>query len=227
MFLVVLLLLGVAAARPLWDPTAGNGNGNGQGQGNGNGNGQGQGQGQGRDRAPGQNKDKTKAPEVDLELQGTVESATDDKGRPTFTMTVDGTTWELSAGPKWYWGEDNPLADHVGDTVTVAGSHHEGETDLSVAMIDGTAIREPGKPPWAGGPKRQATTRTTRPTDPGQARGTRSDPLDRHGDGSAATETQASPARSDPRAAAARGSASPRSARHSRRSDARARSPRR
>jgi hypothetical protein len=93
-----------------------------------------------------------KAPEIAVTVTGTVAQTTDAKGRPTFTLTAGGTTWELSAGPKWYWGDKNPLAAYVGKSVTVVGSHHEGETDLSVDTVDGTAIRAAGKPPWAGGP---------------------------------------------------------------------------
>ena len=93
-----------------------------------------------------------KTPEVDVTVTGTVQQGTDDKGRPTFTLTAGGTTWELSAGPSWYWGDKNPLAAYAGKSVTIAGSHHEGSTDLDVATVDGTAIRAAGKPPWAGGP---------------------------------------------------------------------------
>jgi len=94
-----------------------------------------------------------KGPEIAVTVRGTVEQSTDEKGRPTFTITVDGTTWELSAGPKWFWGDNSPLAAHVGTTVEVAGTHHEGETDLDVETVDGKALRAEGKPPWAGGPK--------------------------------------------------------------------------
>ena len=93
-----------------------------------------------------------KTPEVDVTVSGTVTQGTDDKGRPTFTLTAGGTTWELSAGPSWYWGTKNPLATYAGKSVTIAGSHHEGSTELDVATIDGKEIRAPGKPPWAGGP---------------------------------------------------------------------------
>jgi len=107
----------------------------------------------GEPEKPGKPEKADKGPEIAATLRGTVERSTDGKGRPTFTMTVDGTTWELSAGPKWYWGDRNPLAEHVGATVEVAGTHHEGQTDLDVETVDGAAIRAAGKPPWAGGPK--------------------------------------------------------------------------
>jgi hypothetical protein len=86
-------------------------------------------------------------------LTGTVASAEDAKGRATFTMTVGGVTWELSAGPKWFWGANNPLAAFVGKSVEVAGTYRSGETDLDVVTVDGKALRAAGKPPWAGGPK--------------------------------------------------------------------------
>lgn len=94
-----------------------------------------------------------KGPEIAVTVRGEVVQGTDDKGRPTFTLTVGGTTWELSAGPKWYHGDKNPLAAFAGDVVTIAGTHHEGATDLDVETVNGNAIRAAGKPPWAGGPK--------------------------------------------------------------------------
>jgi hypothetical protein len=107
---------------------------------------------------PGQQKKAEKAakeaktPEIAITVTGTVQQATDGKGRPTFTLTADGKTWGLSAGPSGYWGDKNPLAAYVGKSVTVAGSHHEGETEIDVETVNGTAIRAAGKPPWAGGP---------------------------------------------------------------------------
>ena len=94
-----------------------------------------------------------KGPEIAKTLSGTIVSGLDAKGRPSFTMTVAGATWELSAGPKWFWGDKNPLAAFVGKTVEVTGTTHAGETELDVTTIDGKAIRAAGKPPWAGGPK--------------------------------------------------------------------------
>ena len=40
----------------------------------------------------------------------------------------------------------------MGKSVSIAGSTHAGETELDVETVDGTALRAPGKPPWAGGP---------------------------------------------------------------------------
>jgi hypothetical protein len=93
-----------------------------------------------------------KGPETALTLKGTVQKTTDDKGRPSFTMTVDGKTWTISAGPPWFWGDKNPLAAFVGKSVTVAGTTRAGEAEVDVETVNGTALREPGKPPWAGGP---------------------------------------------------------------------------
>ena len=93
-----------------------------------------------------------KTPEVAVTVQGTVTKGTDDKGRPTYSVTASGKTWELSAGPSWYWGDKNPLNSYVGKSVSIAGSTHEGETELDVETVDGTALRASGKPPWAGGP---------------------------------------------------------------------------
>ena len=93
-----------------------------------------------------------KEPEVEVTVTGTVTKGTDGNGRPTYALTAGGTTWELSAGPPWYWGDNNPLNAYVGKSVTVAGDHHQGDTELDVKTVDGKAIRADGKPPWAGGP---------------------------------------------------------------------------
>jgi hypothetical protein len=94
-----------------------------------------------------------KGPEIAKTMSGTVASAVDEKGRTSYTMVVDGVTWELSAGPKWFWGANSPLAAYVGKTVEVTGTYHAGKNDLDVATVDGKALRAAGKPPWAGGPK--------------------------------------------------------------------------
>ena len=95
---------------------------------------------------------KAKGPEVAVTVQGTVTKAADEKGRPTYSVTAGGKTWELSAGPSWYWGDKNPLNAYVGKAVSIAGTSHTGETELDVETVDGKALREAGKPPWAGGP---------------------------------------------------------------------------
>ena len=93
-----------------------------------------------------------KVPEIAVTVDGTVHQATGDKGRPTFTITAGGKVWELSDGPPWYWGDNDPLKAYVGKSVKVAGSTAEGSTELEVESVNGTAIRAAGKPPWAGGP---------------------------------------------------------------------------
>ncbi len=93
-----------------------------------------------------------KGPETTVALKGTVQEAVDGNGRPAFTMTVDGKTWNLSAGPPWFWGDNNPLTAYVGKSVTVAGTTHAGDTEVDVETVDGKSLRAPGKPPWAGGP---------------------------------------------------------------------------
>ncbi len=104
------------------------------------------------DGPPGQKK--VKVPKVEVTLQGTVESAPDEKGRPGFSLVADGVSWKLSAGPRWYWRENNPLAPYVGQVVTVVGMSAEGSTEVDVARVNDTEIRAAGKPPWAGGWKR-------------------------------------------------------------------------
>jgi len=92
-----------------------------------------------------------KTPEVAITLSGTVTTATDAKGRPTFSLSSGGKTYELDAGPPWFWGTNNPLAKFAGKSVTITGDTHVGSTEVDVQTVDGTAIRAPGKPPWAGG----------------------------------------------------------------------------
>lgn len=92
-----------------------------------------------------------KGPEVAVTVRGSVNQTTDGKGRAAFTLTADGKTWELSAGPRWYWGDKNPLKAYVGKSVSVTGTYRAGGTDLDVETIDGTALRGGGRPPWAGG----------------------------------------------------------------------------
>ena len=105
--------------------------------------------GQGKDNAPGQAKEK--APKTPITISGTIEVASDENGKDVYTLTDGGTTYTLSAGPSWFFGKDHPLKPYVGQSVTVDGEVAEGSTDVDVVAIDGTALREPGKPPWAGG----------------------------------------------------------------------------
>lgn len=70
----------------------------------------------------------------------------------------------LSVGPPWFWGKTHPLADLVGKSITVTGRMDSGTNpnakgktsdgpEFDVYTVNGTTVRSPGKPPWAGGPK--------------------------------------------------------------------------
>ena len=104
------------------------------------------------DKGPKEKKDK--APEQPVTLQGTVSAGTDEDGDPTYELTSGGKTYQLDAGPPWYHGDNHPLKPFVGQSVTITGEAAEGSTEVDVLTVNGTAIREPGKPPWAGGWKR-------------------------------------------------------------------------
>ena len=45
----------------------------------------------------------------------------------------------------------DPSYPYVGKRVTIVGEQREGSTEVEVKTVDGKAVREPGKPPWAGG----------------------------------------------------------------------------
>ena len=100
---------------------------------------------------------------------GTVVAVVDEDGNTGYFLDVDGTLVELSYGPSWFWGEDNPLQALVGIADTVIGgqlrdgapNEHASDTAkenaakapaLKVRSINGSE-RDKGKPPWAGGPK--------------------------------------------------------------------------
>ena len=93
-----------------------------------------------------------KGPETAITLTGIVQKVVDPNGRPTYTMSADGKTWTISAGPPWFWGNKNPLAAFAGKSVTIVGSTRAGDPEVDVETVDGKPLREPGKPPWAGGP---------------------------------------------------------------------------
>lgn len=101
---------------------------------------------------PGQAKEKV--PSAPITLNGTIETATDADGETTYTLRDGGTTYTLEAGPKWFFGNSYPLDPYVGKNVTVVGEVAEGSTEVDVHSVDGVALREAGKPPWAGGWKR-------------------------------------------------------------------------
>jgi hypothetical protein len=101
--------------------------------------------------APGQQKEKT--PSAPISISGTVEKSTDANGETSYTLTDGGKTYTLGAGPKWFF-DTYPLEQYVGDSVTIEGEVKEGTTEVDVLSVNGTALREAGKPPWAGGWKR-------------------------------------------------------------------------
>ena len=102
--------------------------------------------------------ERSKAPEVEVELRGRVDGATDSQGNRRHTLTSDGATWELDAGPGWFHGDEHPLEPFVGLDVTISGTAEKGSSEVDVMAVDGQAVREPGKPPWAGGWKRVGET---------------------------------------------------------------------
>lgn len=102
---------------------------------------------------PGQEGKSAKGPETPITVSGTIAKATDADGRTTFTVSSGGKTYELSDGPRWFWGDNDPLAAYVGKTVEVKGTTNAGSTEIDVDTIDGKALRTEGRPPWAGGPK--------------------------------------------------------------------------
>jgi hypothetical protein len=102
--------------------------------------------------APGQDKDKPEKHAISL--NGTIHSSTDADGETSYTLTDGGTTYTLEAGPKWFFGDDYPLKQYVGQNVKVDGEIADGSTDVDVISVKGTALRGDGKPPWAGGWRR-------------------------------------------------------------------------
>ena len=102
--------------------------------------------------APGKSKQaKDKVPEVAVDLSGRVGTRTNAAGETEYTLTVGSTTYTIDAGPPWYWKDKNPLKAYVGKTVKVTGEQRQSSTEVDVQAVDGKALREPGKPPWAGG----------------------------------------------------------------------------
>jgi hypothetical protein len=104
-------------------------------------------------KAPGAEK-RAKAPEVEVTLTGTVGTRTTADGEVEYTLTSGSTTVVLEAGPAWFYKDKHPLKPFVGKTVTVVGEQAEGSSEIDVRSVNGTEIRAPGKPPWAGGWKR-------------------------------------------------------------------------
>jgi hypothetical protein len=95
--------------------------------------------------------EKSPVPSEPIELRGTVRAATDEEGVAYTLVDAAGAAWDLEVGPPWWWGAKHPLAAYVGKTVTVTGERRLGAREVDVFAVDGTTIREAGKPPWAGG----------------------------------------------------------------------------
>ncbi|HEY8438166.1 MAG TPA: hypothetical protein VIK65_06085, partial [Candidatus Limnocylindrales bacterium] len=124
--LLALLVLAIVVAIPVLgaSPAASGGPGNGNGKG----------------------PKGTHEPEVQVTLKGTVSATTAGDGSTDYTISASGKTLRLEAGPKWFWGDKNPLKPFVGKSVTIVGEQSGDEVD--VQSVDGTALRAPGKPPW-------------------------------------------------------------------------------
>jgi hypothetical protein len=127
LLLAILVAIPVLAASP--SPSAGPATGGDQGQGKG--------------------PKGSHEPEVLVTLNGTVSATTAADGSVDYTIAASGKTLTLEAGPKWFWGDKNPLKAFVGKSVTIVGEQSGDEVD--VRSVDGQAIRGEGKPPWAGG----------------------------------------------------------------------------
>jgi hypothetical protein len=84
-------------------------------------------------------------------MSGTIGTRTDADGNVEYILTSGGTVVVLDAGPAWFFGDDHPLQGRVGDRVTIVGEQRAGEAAVEVETVDGVRLREPGKPPWAGG----------------------------------------------------------------------------
>ena len=97
---------------------------------------------------------KEKVAKDPITVSGTVASSTDAEGKTTYTITSGGTTYTLEAGPAWFHGDDHPLKPFVGESVEIVGEKAADSTEVDVETVNGTALREGGKPPWAGGWKR-------------------------------------------------------------------------
>src|ERR1043165_1323151 len=86
-----------------------------------------------------------------ITISGTVQVAKDADGHATYTLADGGKTYTLDAGPPWFFGDKYPLKPFVGQKVTIVGEAAQGSTNVEVTSVNGTALRAPGRPPWAGG----------------------------------------------------------------------------
>ena len=88
---------------------------------------------------------------TDVTLTGTVGTETTARGATAYTLDTGAAVLRLDAGPAWFYPNAYPLAPYVGKQVTVVGKQRQGSRQVDVLSIDGNVIREPGRPPWAGG----------------------------------------------------------------------------
>jgi hypothetical protein len=105
----------------------------------------------GKPTPPGQANKPPKAEKSPITVTGTVAVTTDAEGRTSYSLRSGSTTYALEGGPSWFYGDNHPLQAYVGKSVTVAGERAEGSTEIDVETVGGKALREPGKPSWAGG----------------------------------------------------------------------------
>jgi hypothetical protein len=98
-------------------------------------------------------------------LTGTLGTRTDADGDVEYVLNGV----ELSVGPPWYWGTNNPLEKYYANKtpVTVTGrmetdppstkangkANNADGPEFEVYTVNGSKVRAEGKPPWAGGPK--------------------------------------------------------------------------
>ena len=95
--------------------------------------------------------DKSHAEKAPIKISGTVEVTTDAEGHATYSLKDGGKTYTLDAGPPWFFGDKYPLKKFVGQNVTIDGEVAKDSTEVEVTAVNGTALRESGRPPWAGG----------------------------------------------------------------------------
>jgi hypothetical protein len=96
-------------------------------------------------------RDKDKPPKTPVTLTGTVAASMDADGATVYALRAGGTTYTLEAGPPWFHGDNHPLKAYVGKSVRIVGEKAADSNEVDVESVDGKALREPGKPPWAGG----------------------------------------------------------------------------
>jgi type II secretory pathway pseudopilin PulG len=93
-----------------------------------------------------------KGNEAAVTLTGTIQLASDAKGRPAYTLTSGLTTYTLKAGPRKLTGAGSPLNQYVGQSVTLTGKLAKGSNVVNVLSVNGTALR--GNGAGAGNPGR-------------------------------------------------------------------------